>query len=155
MTIWGESAGANSVGLQLVAFGGRDDKLFRGAIMESGTSIALLPLAPNQGAFNNLTQATGCSSASDKLQCLRQLTFAQLNTAINSTGLATVWSPTLDGDFIQDKTSLLLAKGKFVRVPIIAGTNSDEGTVFGPMGVDNTTVFFNDLTSMFYVYHGP
>ena len=36
VTIWGESAGAGSVGAQLVAYGGRDDKLFRGAIAESG-----------------------------------------------------------------------------------------------------------------------
>jgi carboxylesterase type B len=36
VTIWGESAGAGSVGAQLVAYGGRDDGLFRGAIAESG-----------------------------------------------------------------------------------------------------------------------
>jgi triacylglycerol lipase len=39
VTIWGESAGANSVGAQLVAYGGRDDKLFRGAIAQSGAPI--------------------------------------------------------------------------------------------------------------------
>lgn len=39
VTIWGESAGAGSVGAQLVAYGGRDDKLFRGAIAESGAPI--------------------------------------------------------------------------------------------------------------------
>lgn len=36
VTIWGESAGANSVGTQLIAYGGRDDHLFRAAISESG-----------------------------------------------------------------------------------------------------------------------
>ena len=39
VTIWGESAGAGSVGMQLVAYGGRDDKIFRGAIAESGAPI--------------------------------------------------------------------------------------------------------------------
>lgn len=39
VTIWGESAGAGSVGAQLLAYGGRDDKLFRGAIAESGAPI--------------------------------------------------------------------------------------------------------------------
>lgn len=147
VTIWGESAGAGSVGNHLIAFGGRDDKLFRGAIMESGGPIALLPLSPNQGAFNNLTQATGCSSASDKLQCLRQLPFTQLNQVLNNTGLGTVWAPVLDGDFIKARASEQLAQGKFVKVPIISGTNSDEGTVFGPMGVETTTDFFNYLTT--------
>jgi triacylglycerol lipase len=88
--IWGESAGAGSVGNHLIAYGGRDDKLFRGAIMQSGGPLALLPLSPNQIAFNNLTQATGCSGVSDKLQCLRALPFNQLNDVLNST-LGTVW----------------------------------------------------------------
>ena len=40
VTIQGESAGAASVGFQLTAFNGRDDKLFRGAILQSGNAIA-------------------------------------------------------------------------------------------------------------------
>lgn len=39
VTIFGESAGALSTGMHLVAYGGRDDKLFRGAIMQSGNPI--------------------------------------------------------------------------------------------------------------------
>lgn len=39
MTIQGESAGACSVGFHLTAYGGRDDKLFRAAIMESGNAV--------------------------------------------------------------------------------------------------------------------
>jgi triacylglycerol lipase len=35
VTLWGESAGASGVGMQLIAYGGRDDGLFRGAIAES------------------------------------------------------------------------------------------------------------------------
>lgn len=34
VTIWGESAGGMSVGYHLTAYGGRDDGLFRGAIMQ-------------------------------------------------------------------------------------------------------------------------
>jgi carboxylesterase type B len=36
VTIYGESAGAASVGYHLTAYNGRDDKLFRAAIMQSG-----------------------------------------------------------------------------------------------------------------------
>jgi carboxylesterase type B len=147
VTIWGESAGAGAVGNHLIAFGGRDDKLFRAAIMESGSPNALLPLSPKQDAFNNLTHATGCANARDKLQCLRQLPFATLNEVINSTGLGTVWAPVIDGDYIQNKASVQLAQGNYVHVPIISGANSDEGTVFGPAGVNTTTDFFNFLTS--------
>jgi len=42
VTIFGESAGAASVGFHLTAYSGRDDKLFRGAIMQSGKKHHLL-----------------------------------------------------------------------------------------------------------------
>ena len=41
VTIWGQSAGAASVGAQILAYGGRDDKLFRSAILQSGAPISL------------------------------------------------------------------------------------------------------------------
>jgi carboxylesterase type B len=41
VTIWGESAGAFSVGFHLIAYGGRDDGLFIGAIAESGNPLYL------------------------------------------------------------------------------------------------------------------
>lgn len=36
VVVWGESAGAQSIAYQLFAYGGRDDGLYRGAILESG-----------------------------------------------------------------------------------------------------------------------
>jgi len=147
VTIWGESAGAGSVGNHLIAYGGRNDKLFRAAIMQSGTPIALMPLSVKQDEFNSLIQAIGCADANDKLHCLRQIPFAELNQAINSTDLGSSWPPVLDGDFIRDKASVQLAQGKFVPVPIIAGANSDEGTGFSPMGVNTESDFFDLLIS--------
>jgi carboxylesterase type B len=135
------------VGNHLLAFGGRDDKLFRAAIMESGSPTALMPLSPNQTAFDSLTQVSGCSNATDKIECLRRLPFDTLNQAINNTGLGTVWAPVLDGDFIQEKASVQLAEGKYVHVPMISGANSDEGTAFGPQGINTTEEFFDFLTS--------
>ena len=40
ITIWGESAGTYSVGLQILAYGGRKSGLFHRAILESGTPLA-------------------------------------------------------------------------------------------------------------------
>lgn len=39
VTIWGESAGAASVGWHITAYNGRDDGLFRAGIMESGNVV--------------------------------------------------------------------------------------------------------------------
>lgn len=43
VTIQGESSGGTSVGAQLLAYGGRDDGLFAGAIAESGPPVGLRP----------------------------------------------------------------------------------------------------------------
>ncbi|UKZ94625.1 uncharacterized protein TrAFT101_009481 [Trichoderma asperellum] len=148
ITIWGESAGALSVGMHLTAYGGRDDCLFRGAIMESGNPVFYGNLGSwNRTSFTTAVNSLGCSSASDKLQCLRQIPFATLNAWINTTQSFLGWQPLVDGDFIQGYTSLQLKRGQFVHVPIISGANSDEGTAFGPIGINSTQDFLNRLKS--------
>jgi cholinesterase len=41
VTIWGESAGGSSVGYHLTAFDGKNDGLFRAALIESGIYLGL------------------------------------------------------------------------------------------------------------------
>ena len=148
VTIWGESAGALSVGMHLTAYGGRDDHIFRSGIMESGNPVFYGSFGHwDKTAFTNATNTLGCGSASDKLQCLRELPFDTLNAWINGTGSSIDWQPIVDGDFIQGYTSVQLAKGKFVHVPVISGANSDEGSAFGPIGINNTQDFINYLES--------
>lgn len=143
VTIWGQSAGAFSVGDQLLAFNGRDDKLFRSAIMESGGPAGGSPRRTlNQAEFDLMIKQTGCDGAGgDPMDCLRRLPFAELNSVINTTDLATLWSPRIDNDFLQRPASQQLADGDFVHVPIIAGVNSDEGTSVAPTGIDTERQF--------------
>lgn len=46
VTIFGQSAGATSVGLQMTAYNGNYEDLFRGAILESGSPANTLPTPP-------------------------------------------------------------------------------------------------------------
>ncbi|GAB7340076.1 hypothetical protein MBLNU457_6569t1 [Dothideomycetes sp. NU457] len=141
VTIWGESAGAASVGFQLTAFNGRDDKLFRAAIMESGNPIAYTSLNGTefyQPRYAALIQAAGCSNSTKPLDCLRQIPTFVLNNVLNTTQFNRQWNPTIDGDFIARYGSEQLADGAFVHVPIISGANSDEGVSFSPMPVNST-----------------
>ncbi|KAH7380581.1 carboxylesterase family protein-like protein [Pyrenochaeta sp. MPI-SDFR-AT-0127] len=153
VTIFGESAGAASVGFHLTAYSGRDDKLFRGAIMQSGNPVNFGPLMEPLGyadMYNELLLRTSCRNASSPLECLRQLPAEQLNTAINTTSTTlniTSFMPIVDGDFIQKRTSLQLEAGEFVHVPIISGANSDEGTAFSPSPVNTTEDFYMYMTS--------
>jgi acetylcholinesterase len=150
VTIWGESAGAASVGFHLVAFNGRDDKLFRAAVMESGNPIAFGPLLGTetyQAQYNALVATAGCSNSANSLQCLRELPFVILNNILNTTEFNNNWSPALDGDFIARLGSEQFADGSFVHVPIIDGANSDEGQSFSPTGVNTVDDFVALLNS--------
>lgn len=154
VTIWGESAGAGSVGAHLIAYGGRDDKIFRAAILESGSPVGAGFSVQNisywDSLYNAVLNRTGCTSASDSLSCLRSLSISAFNAAINTTtNPLTGWAPTQDGDLLQDKGSLQLRAGKFVHVPILYGANSDEGSAFGPPSTNTTQDFYNELTKTF------
>ncbi|KAG6956774.1 hypothetical protein JG688_00011278, partial [Phytophthora aleatoria] len=88
VTIWGESAGAMSVGYQLLAYDGRDDGLYRAAIMESGAPAKMPSTYLNTTEwdvyYNNITAAANCSSAADTLGCLRQVPVETLSSIFNS-----------------------------------------------------------------------
>jgi carboxylesterase type B len=153
VTIWGESAGALSTGMHLTAYNGRDDKLFRGAIMQSGNPINYGSFAYNTSDLPSAAAALGCSSNStttgSTLDCLRAIPFPTLNAFINSTASrAYSWKPIIDNDFIAGKTSLQLAKGDFVHVPIIDGANSDEGSAFGIKPMNSSAQWLSTLQNL-------
>ena len=156
VTIWGESAGAASVGLHLTAFNGRDDKLFRAAIMESGGPIFFgeqQNSSDYQLMYDSVVQQAGCGNVSDSLGCLREVPFTVLNSVLNATEFNTPgWWPALDGDFVARYGSEQLNEGAFVHVPIISGANSDEGTAFSPRGVDTEEELIAILNGEFWVF---
>ncbi|RMZ81359.1 hypothetical protein DV738_g2165, partial [Chaetothyriales sp. CBS 135597] len=140
VTIWGESAGSGAVGHQLLAFNGRDDGLFHGAIEASGSPAAfgLVNAKPDSAeeVYAQILDEVGCASASDPVQCLRELPFNTLNDVFNITLGPTnsvnelTFGPIADGDIIFKDPILQVEDGKFVDVPILLGDCSDEGTFF-------------------------
>lgn len=152
VTIWGESAGAMSVGYHLTAYGGRDDKLFRAGIMESGGSISASPMNTTtfQSTYDELVSKVNCSNTVDSLQCLREVPFQTLNAVLNGTDGSSEYNfaPVVDGDLIRNWGSVQLNKHEFVKVPILAGSNTDEGTAFGPTGINTTKQWYDYLTGM-------
>ncbi|KAF2162880.1 hypothetical protein M409DRAFT_68850 [Zasmidium cellare ATCC 36951] len=144
VTIWGESAGAGSVGWHLTAYNGRDDGIFRAGIMESGNPVNYNSYKTNidyQPRFNDLLNRTNCTTSLDRLDCLRKVPVQTIQNIFNSTSLQSGWSPIVDGDFIQRWGSIQLQEGAFVKVPIIDGANSDEGNSFAPQPVSSEEDF--------------
>ncbi|KAL4969629.1 Alpha/Beta hydrolase protein [Aspergillus stella-maris] len=151
VTIFGESAGGASVGIHLTAYGGRDDSLFRAAILQSGNPIyygAQNGTQRSQPYFESIVSKVGCNDAWDRIQCLREVPFLTLNATMNASLESSTFGPTIDGDFIRTYGSKQLRNGQFVKVPIITGANSDEGASFSPTGI-NTTQDFKDTLSAF------
>ncbi|KAI1631563.1 lipase [Biscogniauxia mediterranea] len=142
VVLWGESAGAQSIAYHLFSYNGRDDGLFRGAIMESGgpTGAQVEPLSWYNTAVENLTRTVGCWDAADQLACLREVDEAALFAAHPSV----VWNPLLDGDFLTGYPSQLMAKDNYIKVPLLIGANTDEG--FAISGTPNTeSDIFNSM----------
>ncbi|KAI9700164.1 MAG: hypothetical protein M1820_006946 [Bogoriella megaspora] len=148
VTIWGESAGAASVGFHLTLYNGRDDKLFRAGIMESGNPVSYRGLSNAsffQDQYLDVVNSVGCGDTADSLECLRQVPFEPLNAALNNSDYT--WFPYLDGDLNQRYGSQQLADGSFIKVPIISGANSDEGTSFSPKNVNTVDDLIEDMTN--------
>lgn len=144
------------MGTQLVAYGGRDDKLFRGAISESGfpSGLANYPTIEEwQPIYNYVVESTNCTGASDTLACLRTIPSDDLSAVFNSTfngsiiGSASNFGPQIDGDFLTAAGSEQLKNGQFVKVPYLMGTNFDEGASFGTQGINTTAEFIADILS--------
>lgn len=135
--------------MHLIAYNGRDDKLFRAGIMESGNSVSYVGEFGSdryQPIYDAIVRNTNCTTAIDTLDCIRGLPFATLNTAFNTTN-SSQWFPIVDGDILARYGSVQLSEGAFVHVPIISGANTDEGVSFGLAGINTTAQFTNAIQS--------
>lgn len=79
-----------------------------------------------------MTNISSCASTvgtQESLECLRTASLEDFNAVLNVTAFP--FPPVLDGDFIADYASSQLERGDFVKVPILIGCNTDEGSAFG------------------------
>lgn len=137
--IHGASAGGGSVSYQMIAYGGRDDHLFVGASPESPFWPTQRTVSEMEFQFDRFVSDTGCSGQPDALTCLRSLnltTIQKANVLSPFPGASArplpkwYFLPVIDGDFVTDHMYNLFTAGKFVKVPMLVGDDTDEGTAF-------------------------
>ena len=136
VTLAGTSAGADSVGLHLVSPG--SGGLFQRAIIESGSPTVqgmTHTEATTQG--DAFAAALGCADPAQVLECMRSKTRDQVLLALSQENWQVAeppgkvfWHPVVDGIEIPDQPRFLFEAGLFNQVPIIIGTNRDEGVSF-------------------------
>ncbi|KFY87700.1 hypothetical protein V500_06825 [Pseudogymnoascus sp. VKM F-4518 (FW-2643)] len=158
VTIDGASAGAASVDLHLTAYGGRDDKLFHAAVGESNSFGAQLTVNGSQYQYDGLVNRTECNKLPDTLKCLRELpveVIASNNIIMHNPGTRGsplfMYSNVVDGPggFTEDYTYNMYADSKFIKVPVIFGSVTNEGTLFTPDRTNNVTDMTNFLKNNF------
>ncbi|KAJ7221309.1 Alpha/Beta hydrolase protein [Mycena pura] len=139
VTIWGQSAGAGSVIYHLTSDGsvGNDSDLFHQAMGDSPSLLSLLDydnvLVKN--LFITFAGFAGCGSKSTDsatMSCLRAASTNKLATAGSKTLQKMTSSlyplgPITDGIYIQKRPVDALLSDSFVQVPMLFGSNTNEG----------------------------
>ena len=138
VTVYGESAGAMSIGLHLVS-SPESEGLFRAAIMESNAlGVPYKTLEDSRSISKKFTHDLGCPN--DDIKCVRDKlpevildTQGQRNliwpAVLHGIMDLLVWAPVIDGRVVSDQPIKAISQGK-TGVPIIIGTNRDEGLLF-------------------------
>ncbi|KAF4870681.1 putative secreted lipase [Colletotrichum siamense] len=152
VVIHGVSAGAGSVALHLTAHGGKDEKMFVGAMAESVFFPAQPRVNELEYQFNKTTENLGCKDEKDQMGCLRGKDIKAIQEANAGSPFPGrqlnphfYWTPCIDGDLIQDYPYAMYDKGKFIKVPVLFGTGSNEGSVFAA-NVETQDQFANFMT---------
>ena len=125
VTLFGESAGGISVLYHLVSPDSAG--LFHRAVIESSDDGASVPLGLAEAIYGPVISLLGCDPVVGTVACLRALPVSKL-LAVEAAGVNA--GPILDGKTVPGLPTALLKAGTFNQVPVIAGTNGNEGTYF-------------------------
>ena len=151
VTIGGESAGGLSTSSNLAS--PTANGLFHAAIIESGAYMlfTVRAVAAQEALGVAFATAVGCTGANPQIAaCLRNTPVAALVAAqgvINT-------SPTVGTTILPLGLADAFGSGGFNRVPVMQGTNLNEGTLFEPLAFDPTFTFVPGGAAQSLVDHG-
>lgn len=140
VTLAGESAGAMSVGLHLLATES-SSHYFQAAIMQSNPlGVQFRTLEQTKGSGDAFLLSTGCLLSFNQLECLRGLPVEDildsqenwsLTLDVLDAGLQGIlpWAPVVDGTLITGQP-LALGLGNGSSKPLLIGHTAEEGLLF-------------------------
>jgi para-nitrobenzyl esterase len=164
VTIFGESAGAFAVGALLASPLARG--LFHRAILQSGTGTApytTLPRAVGEARALIVAGALGVAArdpaAVARLRALDAraildaarrvrdslLTVGRIGGPDEPAGARLPFAPVVDGWALPRRPDAAVSRGAWSRVPVLVGSNADEGTYFMRASPVTTTVAYERL----------
>ena len=139
VTIFGESAGGHSVGQLMASPLSRG--LFHRAIAQSGSGFYQFQAAATEtermsgfDAGHRVAALAGVSGTNE-IDALRTLSTDALAAAATDPDVAATLHPQIDGYVLPAPTAAIFAEGKQHPVPLIVGSNADEGSVLYYLGL--------------------
>ncbi|CAI6297535.1 unnamed protein product [Periconia digitata] len=151
VTIFGESAGSLSVDALITGYPGNSTPPFRAAIMQSGqlsyhsTSNPGPPGLPypDKPAWDGIIRGLNCTNNTieESFECVQNAPASLIKDISEKQEL--LFMPVADNDtFVSDLTPRRRAKN-IARVPLLIGTNQDEGSLVGGLFYTNLTTYLN------------
>ena len=127
--------------MQIMAYGGTRSVPFQQASCESQALEPGITGDFTKNAMQNVVNNIGCNDtdlqSAATIECLRGLSMKQLNGAQIHThhsgppsNLGDQWLPVVDGDFLPEAPSKLIASGGFANVTTMIGWCEDDGNYF-------------------------
>ncbi|KAL3455773.1 Alpha/Beta hydrolase protein [Aspergillus heterothallicus] len=180
VTIGGESAGAGSVMLHALAYGGVESGLFQNIIAASPYSVPMFAYASAQSArqYDRFIELVGCGEGSVRrganetaFECLVE---APTEVLQNASGLVSTsgevfggfaFLPVLDGDMVTALPSEQLLRGRVSGKRILVGNNANDGVPLSNPTITTRAAFNahinltfpsltpSDITSLNNLYH--
>ncbi len=156
VTVAGESAGGLSILTHLASPAAAG--LFHKAIIQSGGYRLAWPSQRDANVTGaQLARELGCRWT--PVRCLRNFTVEELLDAQDSAMATSIqsllmWGPHIGGDLLPEQPLIAIRNGTFNRVPVIMGTNNDEGRMFiafsydlagGPVTADTYPEIVNEV----------
>jgi carboxylesterase 2 len=147
VTLFGESAGGFSV-KQLVA-NPPNPLPFSAAIMQSQASGT----RPGPSGWNKLAQYYGCDTKPSQLQCLREIDAVKIKDFIERNTLD--FAPRADDVTHVNDVQPKIKAGTVAKVPIIIGSNANEGTFFARIYLGKGGTSLLDFATKAFGPEGP
>lgn len=149
VTVFGQSAGAESIGVMMTSpyVKNLPDPLFHQCIMESNPfGLPFRDYANAKEFGSRFTEAAGCLR--DDMECLREADTETILKAFRDSSLEVVgvdklllvfqpWSPVIDGDFLPEQPVDAFTKGEMMQIPSIFGGTVDEAVLYIALAFGN------------------
>ncbi|KAF2670828.1 alpha/beta-hydrolase [Microthyrium microscopicum] len=146
VTIFGQSAGAFAVDALITSYASGASRPFQAAIMQSGVYAYLVaPVCNNAdyASWNSLATALKCTGTDAQIySCVKSATAAQLKSAQEADPGITFGKACDEVTMVSNPRTRLEA-GNTANVPVMLGTNTEDGSFYSfPYGL-NTTAYMN------------